>query len=142
MKLGIIRGYDDAAFKYVKDHSLDFIEVCTNFDPESENFIAAAEGIKALIDKYEVPILSVGRWNAEVVKDGRISADTVALLKKQIDVVAAIGSPVFNIGVNRDESRLRRSFACATIVAFARSVPACVLVSPLRAASIALTSSV
>ena len=104
MKLGIIRGYDETAFKYVKDHSLDFIEVCTNFDPESENFIAAADSIKALIDKYELPILSVGRWNSEVVKDGKINADTVALLKKQIDVVAAIGCPVFNLGVNRDES--------------------------------------
>lgn len=104
MKLGIIRGYDENAFRYVKDHSLDFIEVCTNFDPESENFIAAADSIKALIDKYEVPILSVGRWNGDVVKDGKINEDTKALLKKQIDVVGAIGCPVFNLGVNRDES--------------------------------------
>ena len=103
MKLGIIRGYNEDAFRYVKDHGLDFIEVCSNFDPESEDFIANIDKTKALIEKYELPILSVGRWNAEVVKDGEISADTVVLLKKQIDAVSAIGCPVFNLGVNRDE---------------------------------------
>ena len=104
MKLGIIRGGGEDAFRYVKDHSLDFIEQCSNFDPDSEAFIASKDEAKALIEKYGVPILSVGRWNAEVVKDGKLNADTVALLKRQIDAVAEIGCPVFNLGVNRDES--------------------------------------
>ena len=104
MKLGIIRGYNEDAFRYVKDHALDFIEVCTNFDNESEDFIAHADEAKALIEKYEIPILSVGRWNGSVVTDGRINEDTKDLIKKQIDAVAALGCPVFNLGVNRDES--------------------------------------
>ena len=104
MKLGIIRGYGEDAFRYVKDHSLDFIEVCTNFDNESEAFIAAKDETKALIGKYGVPILSVGRWNGDVVTDGKINEATKALIKKQIDVVSHIGCPVFNLGVNRDES--------------------------------------
>ena len=82
MKLGIIRGGGEDAFRYVKDHSLDFIEQCSNFDPDSEAFIASKDEAKALIEKYGVPILSVGRWNAEVVKDGKLNADTVALLKQ------------------------------------------------------------
>lgn len=104
MKLGIIRGYSEEMFRYTKEHGLDFIEVCTNFDNESQAFIDAKDSIKALIAKYELPILSVGRWNSEPVKDGKINPDCVALLKEEIAVAAEIGSPVFNLGVNRDES--------------------------------------
>lgn len=104
MKLGIIRGYSEDAFKYTKDHALDFIEVCTNFDNETDAFIAAKDETKKLIEKYSLPILSVGRWNAEPIKEGKIDRHVVEKLKTQISVAAEIGSPVFNLGVNRDES--------------------------------------
>lgn len=61
MKLGIIRGYQEEWFKYTKDHNLDFIEVCTNYDNETQAFIDAVEDTKKLVEKYELPILSVGR---------------------------------------------------------------------------------
>lgn len=103
MKLGIIRKYSEADFAYIKDRGLDFMEICSNFDNESEDFIAKGDEIKALIEKYEVPVLSVGRWNSEPIKNGAIDRAVVDMLKKQIDVVAKIGCPVFNLGVNRED---------------------------------------
>ena len=34
MKLGIIRGYDEASFEYVKNKGLDFIESCRSLAQE------------------------------------------------------------------------------------------------------------
>ena len=96
--------YSEDFFRYTKDHGLDFIEVCTNYDNETEAFIANIEETKKLIDKYELLILSVGRWNSEPIKDGKIDAAVKDMLKEQIDKTAYIGCPVFNMGVNRDES--------------------------------------
>lgn len=103
MKLGIIRKYSEADFAYIKDRGLDFMEICSNFDNESEDFIAKGDEIASYIEKYELPVLSVGRWNSEPIKNGAIDRDVVAMLKKQIDVVAKIGCPVFNLGVNRQD---------------------------------------
>ncbi|MBQ7475421.1 MAG: sugar phosphate isomerase/epimerase [Clostridia bacterium] len=114
MKLGIIDGYTKDRFEYVKGLGLDFIEVCTNFDPESEDFIAAHKEIKSLIKEYDLPILSVGRWNANVIENNAIRRETVDMMKKEIEVAADIGSPVFNLGVNRDrEQSLLRNFNLA-----------------------------
>ena len=44
MKLGMIRGYSEDFFRYTKDHGLDFIEVCTNYDNETEAFISKGDG--------------------------------------------------------------------------------------------------
>ena len=57
----------------------------TNYDNETEAFIANIEETKKLIDKYELPILSVGRWNSEPIKDGKIDAAVKDMLKEQID---------------------------------------------------------
>ena len=53
MKLGIISNYAENDFRHVKDLGLDFIEICTNFDNESEEFIAACDETRRLIDKYD-----------------------------------------------------------------------------------------
>ncbi len=114
MKLGIISNYAEEDFRHVKDLGLEFIEICTNFDPESEEFIAKADETRRLIDKYELPVLSVGRWNANVIENNAINRDTVSLLKKEIDVAKEIGSPVFHLGVNRDrEQSLFRNYVLA-----------------------------
>ena len=114
MKLGIIDGYTKDRFEYVKRLGLDFIEVCTNFDPETEDFIKSRDDIKALIDEFDLPILSVGRWNAEVIKKNAIDRSVVDMLKREIEVTADIGCPVFNLGVNRDkEQSLFRNYVLA-----------------------------
>lgn len=104
MKLGMISGYSEDRFKYVQGRGLDFIEICSNFDNETQLFIEKKEETKALIEKYGVPVLSVGRWNAEPIKDGKIDRVVTDMVKAQIAAAAYIGSPVFNLGVNRDES--------------------------------------
>lgn len=114
MKLGIIRGFDDAGFDFVKSKGLDFMEICTNFDGESENFISSVDSIKANIERTGVPVLSVGRWNAEPNKGGEINGEVAALLKRQVDCVAAIGCPVFNLGVNYcDDISLYKNYTTA-----------------------------
>ena len=100
MKLGIIRGYDAAAFDFVKGKGLDFIEVCTNFDNESEAFIASVDDIRANIDRTGVPVLSVGRWNSTPNDGGKANPEIMDMLKRQIDATARIGCPVFNMGIN------------------------------------------
>lgn len=104
MKLGIIKGFSEDCFEYVQGRGLDFIEVCSNFDNETQMFIEKKDETKALVEKYGVPVLSVGRWNAEPIKDGKLNRESIDMVKTQIAAAAYIGSPVFNLGVNRDES--------------------------------------
>lgn len=105
MRLGIINNTtDDAAFDYVKSKGLDFIEVCTNYDPDSERFIGMVDSIKANIARTGVKIGSVGRWNAEPIKNGAVDPAVVSLVKRMIDAAHEVGSPVFVCGVNYDSS--------------------------------------
>ena len=91
MKLGIIRPVAPESFDYAKEKGLDFIEICSNYDNETENFIASADDILRNIDRTGIPVLSVGRWNAEPLKEGRIDEDVFGMICRQIDVVAKIG---------------------------------------------------
>lgn len=114
MKLGIILPNGAEAFDYAKAKGLDFIELCTNFDNESEAFIAGADETLANIERTGIPVLSVGRWNSEPNKNGKIDRDVVDMLKKQIDVTARLGCPVFNLGVNYcEEISLYRNYSLA-----------------------------
>ncbi len=104
MKLGIIRPNSAEYYDYAKSKGLDFLEICTNFDNESVAFIENEDATRANIERTGVPVLSVGRWNAEPVNvDGSINRDVVDMIKKQIDVTSRLGCPVFNLGVNRRE---------------------------------------
>ena len=104
MKLGIIKGYGEDSFRYAKAHQLDFLEICSNYDHDSQAFLQAESEIKNRIQRYGLPVLSVGRWNSLPIKEGHIDRDVVELLKKQIQTTASIGCPVFHLGVNRDQS--------------------------------------
>ena len=100
MKLGIIRPNEAKSFDFAKEKGLDFIELCTNFDNESEAFIASENELLANIDRTGIPVLSVGRWNSTPNAGGKADQDIMNMLKRQIDVTAKIGCPVFNMGVN------------------------------------------
>ena len=114
MKLGIIRPNSAVCFDFAKKKGLDFLEICTNFDNESEEFIARADDTLKNIERTGIPVLSVGRWNAEPNKGGKIDRGVVDMIKKQIDVTARIGCPVFNLGVNySDEISLYKNYAIA-----------------------------
>lgn len=114
MKLGIIRQIAPESFDYAKEKGLDFIEICSNFDNETESFIASADDILKNIDRTGIPVLSVGRWNSEPNKDGKIDEDVFRMICRQIDAVAKIGCPVFNLGVNyADSQTLYRNYTVA-----------------------------
>lgn len=114
MKLGIIRGYSPEAFDFVKSKGLEFTEICCNFDPETENFNASADAIKAEIVRTGVSVQSVGRWNAAPNVGGKVNPEVAAKLKKSIDVAADIGAAAFICGVNYDDSvSLYRNLSCA-----------------------------
>ncbi len=104
MKLGMIRSYDAAGFDYAKNKNLEFIEICCNFDNETENFNNSAEFIKNEITRTGVTVQSVGRWNSEPNKGGKINQPVFESLKKSIDTASYIGAPVFVCGVNYDDS--------------------------------------
>lgn len=114
MKLGIIRGNEAKSYDFAKAKGLDFIEICTNFDNESEAFIQSADETLANIERTGIPVLSVGRWNSTPNNGGKIDRDVMDMLKRQIDVTAKIGCPVFNMGVNYCEDiSLFKNYALA-----------------------------
>lgn len=104
MKLGIIRDYSPEGFDFVKSKGLEFIEVCCNYDNDSERFISSAADIKKNIERTGIPVLSCGRWNAVTNVKGKADEKVTALIDGSIAAAAEIGSPVFNLGVNYDES--------------------------------------
>lgn len=108
MKLGIIGAsypdrYGPVAFEEVGKLGLDFIEVCCNFDPDTDEFIARASETRKLVEQTGIKIGSVGRWNLENVNRGGV-IDPVQLDKniRLMNAAAEVGCPVFVCGCNYD----------------------------------------
>lgn len=103
MKLGIINGYDQAAFERVKNMGLEFIEICRNYTDESNDFVANVESVKENIAKYNIPIQSVGRWNPNVNISGKLDEAEMKSIEDLLDAAIAVKSPVFVCGINYAE---------------------------------------
>jgi len=109
MKLGIIsESYSDLygpiTFKEVGKLGLDFIEVCCNFDPDTENFVRDAKEIRKLVDSTGIAVGSVGRWNLKANQGGVIVPEELDKNIRLMNAAAEVGSPVFVCGCNYDES--------------------------------------
>ena len=105
MKLGIINGWEEGNFKYVKDKGLEAIEFCVNAKNDSAEFLAKANEIKGYSDKYSVPVGSMGRWGLERIDEkGEIVPSALQDDKNLIDAAEIIGCPVYNVGVNYVDS--------------------------------------
>ncbi len=114
MKLGIIRGYTPECFDYVKERGLEFIEICCNFDNESENFINSVDAIKAEIARTGIKVQSVGRWNAQPNKGGKIDETVYTLIEKNMEAAKEVGAYCFVCGVNYDKDvSFEQNVACA-----------------------------
>lgn len=105
MKLGIINGWDEESFAYVRNKGLEAVEFCVNHNYDAAEFLAKAQEIKDLSQKYGVIVGSMGRWgmnrideNGKVI-DSALKADT-----DLIDAASIIGCPVYNAGINYTES--------------------------------------
>ncbi|MBR4933226.1 MAG: sugar phosphate isomerase/epimerase [Clostridia bacterium] len=109
MKLGIIcesmkDQYGPVAFESVEKLGLDFIEVCCNFDPDTENFINAVPETKKLLASSPVTIASVGRWNLKANQGGVIVPSELDKNIRLMNAAAEMGCPVFVCGCNYDDS--------------------------------------
>ena len=54
MKLGIINGWDEAAFRYVSDLGLEAVEFCCNYNYDSMEVAGHVDEIKGFSEKYGV----------------------------------------------------------------------------------------
>jgi len=114
MKLGIIRGYDEAAFEYVKNMGLDFIECCRNSRADAIDFVEKVASTKANIAKYGIPIQSVGRWNPLVNIGGKLEEEEMKSMTDLLDAAIEVGSPVFVCGINyADDISLYKNYCTA-----------------------------
>lgn len=101
MKLGIINGWDEASFKYVADLGLHAVEFCCNFYNDSMEIAGRIDEIKALIEKYDVAVGSIGRWGQiRVDENGDPIPESLQHDKNLIDAASALGCPVYNVGCN------------------------------------------
>lgn len=102
MKLGIIHGFGDESFDYVKNRGLEFIELCRNNRKEAADVVNNVENIKSNIARTGIPVASVGRWAAKANVGGKLDPEEMASLTSLFDAAVAIGSPVFVLGCNYD----------------------------------------
>ncbi len=106
MKLGIINGWEEGHFEYVKNKGLEAVEFCVNHNYDAKEFLDRAEEIKANSVKYGIPVGSMGRWGMERIdEDGNIIPEALQADKNLIDAASIIGCPVFNVGVNYCEKK-------------------------------------
>lgn len=114
MQLGMIHGFDSAAFDYVKRKSLSFIEICRNYDREAEDFISAVDDVRRNMERTGVRIASVGRWNSKPNAGGSLDRDVLERNLRLLDAAHAVGAPVFVCGCNyAQEISLYRNYMFA-----------------------------
>ena len=101
MKLGIINGWDEGSFRYVADLGLHAVEFCCNHNYDSMEVAGHVDEIKALSQKYDVAVGSIGRWGqTRIDQNGEIIPAALQHDKNLIDAASALGCPVFNAGCN------------------------------------------
>ena len=106
MKLGIINGWDECNFKYVKDKGLEAVEFCVNHNYDADEFHSRALEIRENSRKYGIPVGSMGRWGMDrIAEDGTIIEKALHDDMALIDSASIIGCPVYNVGVNEVEGR-------------------------------------
>ncbi|MBR6361589.1 MAG: TIM barrel protein, partial [Clostridia bacterium] len=106
MKLGIIGGWEEKDFEYVKNKGLEAVEFTVNHEVDADDFLAKAPAIKGYSDKYDVAVGSMGRWGmTRIDEKGEIIPKSMHDDKAVIDAAQIIGCPVYNVGINYTESK-------------------------------------
>ncbi len=114
MRLGMILPCDDAGFAYAKQKGLDFIEADKNHPENIAEFVSQVESIKQNIQKTGIDIPAVGRWGAQVQKNGKPNREVLADTEALFDAAVAVGAKHFICGCNFDNSvSLYRNYTCA-----------------------------
>lgn len=91
-------------YKKIKEGGLDFIEICCNFDNNITEILEQKEDIKKYSQLSGLDISCVGRWNHEILKDGKIDGEKLQAYKDLLDAAAYFGARTFVCGCNYDES--------------------------------------
>lgn len=105
MKLGIIGGWDEPGFSYVKNKGLDCVEFCVNHNHNAAQFLADAGEVRQLSEKYGIPVASMGRWGMERIdENGQVIEQALNADLALIEAAGIIGCPVYNVGVNYTEN--------------------------------------
>ena len=107
MRLGRINtfgNHDLETYERIKNDRLEFAEICCNFDKDIQSVIEQKEKIKKNSELSGVDVSCVGRWNHEVLKDGKIDGEKLSLYKELLDTSVYLGARTFVCGCNYDES--------------------------------------
>ena len=105
MRLGrIYFDHTVEGYKKVKENGLDFVEICCNYDKDNDYIIAEKDRMKKVIEESGVDVSCLGRWNHELLKDGKIDFDKLDNYKKLLDVASYWGCKTFVCGCNYDNS--------------------------------------
>ena len=115
MKLGIISNFPSPEqLAYVRSLGLSFVEMCNNYDHESQRFNDTFHIMKQSVADAGLFIGSIGRWNAEMNKGGKVNEEEYRLIESNLDKAISVGCPTFVTGVNYDGSvSLFRNYAAA-----------------------------
>lgn len=101
MTLGMIENWTEDGFKHVASLGLRAIEFCYNIGNNPDDLINNLHNVKTWAIRYEVKILSIGRWGTDkIASDGTIIEEELQNTYKMLDVCAELECPVFNTGVN------------------------------------------
>lgn len=104
MRLGIIANGDRISFQNAKNKGLDFIEVDRNHPENIEDFISRVSEMQQSMKETGVDISAVGRWGAQIQKDGKIDRGNFSLTQRLLDAAVSVGAKTFICGCNYDPS--------------------------------------
>lgn len=102
MKLGIIASWEkESTFETVKKLGLAGLEFTVNYNIDSVKFLEEVPEIQSRLHKYDLQVLSMGRWGMKRVdENGRIIPEAMQHDKNVILAAYKLGCPVFNVGCN------------------------------------------
>ena len=105
MKLGrIYFDHTVEGYRKLKENGLDFVEICCNYDDDINFVVGEKERFKSVIEESGVEIACLGRWNHELLKDGKINREKLESYKALLDAAIYLGSRTFVCGCNYDNS--------------------------------------
>ena len=105
MRLGrIYFDHTVEGYKKVKENGLDFVEICCNYDKDIDFVVGEKERFKSVIEESGVEIACLGKWNHELLKDGKIDHEKLSSYKALLDAAIYLGSRTFVCGCNYDNS--------------------------------------
>lgn len=119
MKLGMINNqFTLESYQQVKQRGLSFVEICCNYDKDTQALRDAVPQIQENLRVTGLVIGSVGRWNSQVNRGGKLDEQQFSTVKCNLDSAVAVGAPVFVCGFNYDDSVSRFRNYCAAVEYF------------------------